>query len=279
MTSMSDNICLTHFANGAAKCWNTHFRHKNGSLDQGVSMLMTTVNEVLKMCEVPCVRYQNWTDAPDNFYGAFFKHLWLMKLNYKRFSNIESMDHFLTLTEAVYHEFRHAEQHWLIIRMIAAGISNMSANPSEALIKKRDALIQNTSVVLKDITSYAWQMESRKPFVASEKMRGTIRGWYRSAYTHHFNYAVALMQIKENPFLDTDEERQPHFNRAYHQYRYSDHEADAHDIASMARTKLQQLLMAGVISSISTLTHNVPSPANLSSMQSRTNPMRFLGRG
>jgi hypothetical protein len=240
MITMADQGCVSLYADKMVYCWNTYFKRNIGSVNDRVYLLTLAVNEVHIRCGVPRITFSDLGNKSPTTIGTFDRTAWHMKLNYAVIGGYVDENGFMLMAEAIYHEARHAEQHWLIACLASSAIISMAASLDPQLMQRREELTKNIGVIPKNITSRAWGEAVR--FNPSLELREKIKKWYESAYTHRFDYRRALVDIdsniaNNNPFLNDLREQ------AYRSYKSSAHEADAFDVQGLVHNKLYHMLM------------------------------------
>jgi len=213
-------------------------------------LLTLAVNEAHIKCGVPKIAFSDLGNATPSTIGTFDRTTWHMKLNYEVIGGPASESNFILMAEAVYHEARHAEQHWLITCLASAAIRVMNTGDPQVM-QKRTELVKHLSVLPKNITSQAWELGER--FDPSPELKKKIKKWYESAYTNRFDYRKALVDIDKNtvntnPFLNDEQVKYLFREQAYYSYKSSAHEADAFSVQDLVHNKLCQVLMPRGIS-------------------------------
>ncbi len=234
MKSMTDVKCVQTYVSRMAYCWKNYNNRQIGTVKERVYLLELAVREVHNLCGVPITSFGVLGGEDD---GSFNRSLWMMKLNHSKINDSMPLDNFMELAKTLYHEARHAEQHWLVACMVLAVVKRMN---SEGYSQERLRLIKSLSALPKHIIERASNVGNS--FNPSAELYQKIKDWYNSMYVNRFNYDSAIQGIGTNPFADDAETKVLLHRKAYEAYRFSAHEADAFDIEILVYNGLKALL-------------------------------------
>ena len=240
MKSMTDEACVQAYASTLAKLWKTKYKKMGPIGGHDTGPLTEMINDVLQSCGVPKILSFAPLDRNDSRQGCFISALWSINLNYYKMSSLElsAVNNFLNLAETLYHEGRHAEQHWLVVCMASATIRKIDKEGSRDSNSMKK-LVTNLSVLPRYITEKAWL--AGETFCPTPELRQKIIGWYDSMYANRYDHKLYMDKAYKNPLLD-DMTWMPEVLGAFAPYRHSAHEADAFSIGGLAYKKLGDIL-------------------------------------
>lgn len=243
MRLMSDQYCIDFYTNRLADLWESVYK-KMGPIDGHKAKSLTeAINAVHQLCGVPSIVSFASLNKNDPNNGCFIPSSWSINLNYYLMNKPSDpgVHNFLNLAEALYHEARHAEQHWLVVCMAAAAIRKI--NRGESLdsnsSKKSSDLVKNLSSLPRYITEKAWR--AGETFNPSSELRQKITEWYDSMYLNRYDLMSNMGKAYENPVVN-DGTWLPELKAAYDPYRYSPHEYDAFSMGGLVYKKLADML-------------------------------------